>query len=434
MKIGELFVALGFDIKGQKEFDAVYTGMEKAGIAAGKLTIGVDLLNLGLLALLDSATKMAIGFKNFALQTGLSTEELQRWQHIAAVNNVTAEELTGTVKSLQDTRAAFALGEPQAVGAWSLLGIDPTQDPFKILEQLRGRLRSFADVGVARNLAQRVGISDNIFQMLVASNAEFEKWNRQFELTRAQTDTLRRLDNAWRDLRFEVSAIKAQFASALAPVLERVTKFLAWVGNGLAIVTNWLTSTNTVATITRTVLAILAVVLVAVGVAVTTLTAAIAGMVAMLSLFAPALLAVAAAAAPFVVVLGLLAAGITALVLLADDWWTAINGGKSALNWGASIAAVNAMAKAIQGLISAWQTLKSVAGFAVNPSSIIGNIAEMATAPGRSHGAGGSWSQVNNIDVQVDGARDPFATGHAVAKSLRQEIADAAYQAPVPNR
>ncbi len=432
MKIGELFVALGFDIKGQKEFDAVQSGMDKAFIQAGKLTIGVDLLNLGLLALLETATKMAVGFKNFALQTGLSTEELQRWQHIAAVNNVTAEELTSTVKSLQDTRAAFALGEPQAVGAWSLLGIDPTQDPFKVLEQLRARLRGFADTGIARNIAGKVGISDNVFQMLVASNEEFEKWNRQFEVTREQTDKLRRLDNAWRDLRFEISAVKAQFASALAPVLTAVTKALAFAGQAVAAFTNWLTSHNLAATVTRTILAVLAVVLVAVGIAVTTLTAALAGLLAIMALLSPALIAVATATAPVIATVAALAAAISGLILLFDDYWTAVHGGKSAFDWTASIAMVNAMAIALARVADTWEKLIQLRTNAI--TGVLGGLADLASGPARSHGAGGNWTQTNNVEVHVSGADSPETTGNMVAKTLRQEISDAAYQAPVPNR
>ena len=451
MKIGELFVALGFQIKGQAEFDEVENSMKKATMSAGKFALAVDIANLALFALLESATKMAVGFKNFALQTALSTEELQRWQHIAAVNNVAAEELTSTVKGLQDTRAAFALGEPQAVGAWSLLGIDPTQDPFQILTQLRTRLREFADVGIARNLAQKVGISDNVFQMLVASNAEFEKWNRQFELTRSQTDTLRRLDNAWRDLRFEIAAVKAQFASALAPVLEKATTFLAWMAKGLAVLTGWLTSASTMAKMARTALAVLAVTLVAVGVAATAVAGVLAAIAAGFAVLSPAVLVTGAALLPIIGYASAIAAVLIGLGLVIDDIISSLSGNKAVTRQlGEWLTEFKAIYKVIEGIWYIWDkiTQARAAGQRAfeglfeeginrinrNTTLLGGSTETVATGPARRGSTGGASTVVNDIDVHIDGARDPQLTGSAVVRSLRQEINDARYQAPATNR
>lgn len=453
MKIAELFIALGFKVQGQGAFDTVKGEIKHAAIDATKLTIAVNAVNFALLALMATGTKAAVVLKNFGAQTGLSRGELQKWSHEAEVNDVAADELRATIVGLQDARAAFALGEPQAVGAWSLLGVDPRQDPFKVLDELRARLKGIEDVGVARNLAERVGISSNVFALLRSSNDEFAKWRKNFEVTKQQEDRLIRLNRAWKDLRFNLTAIRIQFAAALAPALSLVARGLAWVTDKIAIFNAWLNSSVAVGRAFRFVLGALAIAFLLAGAAIAVVAAGLAALSAAMVLLSPAFLAVLPLIAEAALTFGVLLGFILAVVLAVDDMIASFTGGKAVTRTiGEWLAEFEAVRWTIEKIIEAWEL--AVKGFkaggkifedyfggffesrdAASQRGLTENRGAAWFAPrnvGRTGGGGGSWNQENNVTIQVDGARSPEATAKAVGRSVADEIKGAAYQLPVP--
>lgn len=456
MTIGSLFIALGFRVQGQQQFNAAQLGLKRAAIDATKLTLVINAVNVALLALMHTGTRFAVGMKNFTLETGLSTQSLQKWQHEAEVNDVTAAELTQTIKGLQDVRASFALGEPKEVGAWSLLGVDPRQDPFVVLENLRKKLRDVSDVGVARNLAERVGISENVFQMLRASNDEFSRWKRQFEVTQAQQDRLVRLNRAWHDLTYSLQAVRVQLASALAPAMEWLARVVGVVAKQVAILNHWLNSTNLLARVFRWVMGALAVAFLVAGVAAAVIAAALASLAAVVALLSPALLALLPILGELAVFLGLLLAFIVAIVLAVDDVITSFQGGKAVTRqigeWLASFELVEAALIRIMALWDGLLKLRTKGqGFfegmfqALTPEANApqdeidrmnqANRGAAWFAPKNLNlGAGPSVHQENNVDIRIDGARSPEATARAVGRSVKEEINSAAYQLPVPTR
>lgn len=456
MTIGSLFIALGFKVTGRQQFDDARLNLKHAAIDATKLTLAINAVNVALLALMETGTRFAVGMKNFTLQTGLSSQELQEWQHRAEVNDVTAAELTETIKGLQDERAAFALGEPKNVGAWSLLGVDPRQDPFVVLDQLRTKLLAIQDVGIARNLAEKVGISANVFQMLRAANDEFSKWRKQFEVTKQQEERLIRLNRAWKDLRYNLTAIRVQLAAALAPALEGLATVLSWLTKKFAEFNAWLNSSAVVAKAFRFLLGALAIAFLIVGAASAVVAAGLAALSAMFVLLSPAvaaLLPLLVEAAAFV---ALLTAFIVALVLAIDDMIMSFTGGKSVLRdigegigeWLSQFDSVLSVMEVIDALLqkiaATWKALNGQKAFEKLFGSFTSddlsrqierqqNRGAAWFAPrNQVGGAGGSWTQENNVEINIDGARSPEATGKAVGRSVKEEINSAAYQMPVP--
>jgi len=87
MKLGELFMTLGFDVddKKLKEFDAsvksVAGSMAKTVAVVTGALYAIDRFTAGTIR---NATAMA----SFNNQTGLSTKELMRWQSAAQLSNL----------------------------------------------------------------------------------------------------------------------------------------------------------------------------------------------------------------------------------------------------------------------------------------------------------------------------------------------------------
>ena len=94
-------ISLGFKIDGMDDMKSVEKSLKESTIAAGKLAAGVDLVVGALAAMMHTAVDAAVGFQKFNLTTGLSSSELQQWLYTASLANVSASELTESVKALQ---------------------------------------------------------------------------------------------------------------------------------------------------------------------------------------------------------------------------------------------------------------------------------------------------------------------------------------------
>lgn len=456
MKIGELFVALGFKVEGEP-LERTERQMESAAIKAGKLALVVNAVNVAMIAMVESATRAAVSLRLWEQTTGGSTDELQRWGNAARIVGLQANELKGAIESLQDARNAFALGEPQNVGAWSILGVDPTQDPFAVLKALRARLAATKDANLMRGLLGKVGMA-GVMPLLQAPADDFAKLERTI-LSRNQIDRLVELNREWQRLVVNLGALKNQISAGLAPALGMLASALGVVAHWLTIVTNYLSSGTTGAAVARFVLGALAIAFLAVGAAIAFVAAGLAGLAALLALASPALLAVAAAAAPVLVVLGVIGAAIAMLVLLLDDFWTAADGGEHVFDWSLSLKAVDLMAKGLEKLLWLWDKL--VAGFkagqrgfefllggadgkgwawgpfgqawAQDPAQAAAQNKGSAWFAPKTGGASGSWAQENKIEINVDGSRSPEDTANAVNRTIKRELENAGYQMPVPN-
>ncbi len=448
MKIGELFIALGFEIKGQKDFDDAEKGINRAAVGAGKLTLALDAVNVALLAAVGLAGRAGMALRNFAITTGLSTDELQLWQHYAVVNGKTADDLTGAIERLNEERAAFALGSPQNVGAWSLLGVNPTGDPFATLRALRTRLAGQNPL-IAKALLDRVGLG-GIAALIQAPTSQFEAWNRDFIASRAQIERLAKLDASWQSLLRSVVALRNVFATSLAPTLGAVARLFEWVAAKAAAVAQWLERGGGVASVVKFLLNGLVLVLLALGGALTVLTAGLAALALAFAAFSPAILAAGAALAPILFYATAIAAVLAGLVLIVDDIVTSLSGGRAVTrSLGEWLAGLTAVRVVIEGIWKAWDAIVKGIGlgtegfrrlFSLLPGWAVGVSATPPAfdnlgarmARGETTRGLATANQNNNVKIEVHGNGSAEATGRAVSRSLREEIANAAFQMPVP--
>ncbi len=231
MKIGELFVKLGFDVdsKGLKDVDK---GMNNARTGAIAMTVAVTGLTIAMKKMITTSLESAVVLKNFQIQTGLSREEFQKWRFVSEQNDVSGQELISTIKGIQQAQAAIRLGGGN-IKPFQLLGISPTEDPFQVLEQLRGKIKNL-DPAIASSVLGQMGIGDNFLNVLKNSNLEFGKLNKQFLLSRKEQDTLIQLNKSFKDLGFALRGIRNRFIALITP--EIISFFKAVKNNFLAII------------------------------------------------------------------------------------------------------------------------------------------------------------------------------------------------------
>lgn len=238
MKAGELFLEI--NAKGDISLiDTATKKMKNAAGAAKKVKAGILAFAASMYALNKVSTDMAVTLKNFAISTGLSTEELQKWTYAANQNDIAAEELIGSLKALEMNRAKIMKGEGN-ISPYQLLGLDPHQDPFSLLKQLQERIQGL-DPALVREQIGQLGISENMLNLLKQGNIELSALNDKYIVTKKETADLLSLNKAWKDLFFIVRQITTKLAALnvkpfleIVKILRNVSELLYKVAYGLS--------------------------------------------------------------------------------------------------------------------------------------------------------------------------------------------------------
>lgn len=221
MTIAELFIKLGVDVdqKGLNNIKDSISGISKSATLTAAALAGT----LFAIERLTSGTiKSAIEMKNFNQQTGLSIEELQRWQAVAVQSSsgLSIDEITSSVKALQDSLTDTRLGGSGKSGILALLGITSfgNKDAFQILDDVREQIKGLDDA-VATNLLQKLGLNPKMISILRLSNEEFEKLSKKDFLSEEQIRIITELGVAINNLRFDLGLIKDKAIADLSPAL-----------------------------------------------------------------------------------------------------------------------------------------------------------------------------------------------------------------------
>jgi hypothetical protein len=466
MKIADFFVGLGFDIDGAPELKELDTTLTKMTGNAAKLLAVFAGMTAALGAMLNATLDVARGFNLFEKSTGLSANELKRWQYVAGQVGAKAEEVEQSIKSIQQARADIMMGKGD-VAPWQLLGIAPGDNPFETLKQIRERIKDL-DPAVARSIASQMGIGDGVFAMLRLSNDEFDELQKKFQLTKTNNAVLAETNKQWSKFKFEISAVRDRLVAELVPALLPVIRFLRNVVGLMANFAEWLNKGSIAAKVVR-------IGLIAVGAAIVAITAALAVFVGVLGLATVAMTALDIAAAPLVPVIWAITAvvlvavgAVAALVLTLQDLWVGLQGGESLFvkafkGMGASINQVIEDMLRFLGIFdkiknaATWvyqkvtgSTMMSDEEFAGiddkmkaialklreeramlgDPAQNLTNSALAPTAPPQA--APSTVTQANEVNINVQSKGDPYETGRAIADPLRRALSDAAYQLPVP--
>lgn len=245
MKIGELFIALGFDVddKKLKEFnEGIKTGLNEllkmSAVAAG----AVYAINRFVSGAVDAATAL----RNFNNETGESARALQKWQVVSELTNaaVTADQVTSSFKAMSSAISDVRMGKGPS-GAFARLGISDVRDMTvpQVLEQLRANhsmnVGKWKQQGVS-NLYKEIGLDLGMLPALQKTREEFEKLGEDLLLTENQRKSLVDLGDAMRmfvkQLEYMQSVLSAEWAPTLMDWMKRAIPIMKDFGLSLAAV------------------------------------------------------------------------------------------------------------------------------------------------------------------------------------------------------
>lgn len=139
-------------------------------------------LAVQLASITDAGIKASLGFEQFSMHTGLSAQELQKWQIVAQQAHASAEDVTGSVEALTKHLANLAVGIPDAaLGSLQQLGISAfgaggkLKDAFQILGEVRQRLGVITqDAGQQERILAGLGINANLRETLLLADEQFK--------------------------------------------------------------------------------------------------------------------------------------------------------------------------------------------------------------------------------------------------------------------
>jgi soluble lytic murein transglycosylase-like protein len=174
----------------------------------------------------------------------MSARDLDAWQHTAMAFGGTADELTSSMQSLNDSLYAFAMGKGggDAVAALNSLGISAVDATGKaksmgeiykeVGEQFRAR---HFDVGTARQYGSALGMTGNIVNMELASNEEsvHQEMYKHSGVSDEAVAKSQQFQETWAKIDQTFQSVREKLFTALIPYIEQLLtqldKFATWV-------------------------------------------------------------------------------------------------------------------------------------------------------------------------------------------------------------
>jgi hypothetical protein len=172
LNIGELFVTLGVKGQGLGTLKDVAKTFANLPVDAAAAIAGMAGISLELGKMAEEAMHTAVAFQMFSNQTGLSWQQLQRWQIVAEQANVSAESVATSISTLERNLAEIRLGRGN-IAPFQMLGISPQQNAFAVLEQLRKRIQGL-NPATATNMITQMGLSPDMINVLKLTDQQFE--------------------------------------------------------------------------------------------------------------------------------------------------------------------------------------------------------------------------------------------------------------------
>lgn len=269
MNIGEFFLKIGISgadavSKGLKGINTDFEKLESTSLATKAALVGVF---YGLERLTGFASQMGMDLQKFAINTGLSRQELQKWQHAAMLFDVTGEEVASTITSIQQAMTGMQLGQGMPAGfdiMARMVKLDPKRinDTFYVLEKI-AEFRKKAPPAVANNLMKSLNISENMSQALAMINLKRDQGTSKDRLTDNESDKLAVINRKWKEIWNTIKMIGARlvatngffatdtllaFSRFLSDITEKLDKFkIVAVAAGIAIGLAFAPLTTTVA-------------------------------------------------------------------------------------------------------------------------------------------------------------------------------------------
>jgi hypothetical protein len=358
-----------------------------------------------IMAFSKSASDMAVSIDKIQSFTGLSTDAIQQLKGMIEQTGGSIEDVSGALRHFQEEAVNISLGRGGNIGAWQFMGVDPRQNPLTVMSQLQHKLKTMP-MALGNTIGKDLGLSDDLIYFLRNSDA-LQPTSKEMILSDSEIKRLKtfnfEFNKVWSNSKFILSKLGA----FITPLANQILYAASRMSHAINTVIN-----------------------------------AITPFMSQIERFAPAIALLFAGMAaklwPAKVALALMA-------LVLEDLITYLNGGDSVIgrwvnmfkeinNW---VTAIKVGIGAILDAITGGKFTESISDMLFDPKkfakdsmenlSMIGKhlgIIPMSSAPAT------AAATTNNVNIQVDGSKDPKATGAEVVKQFKKAVGDSYFQQP----
>lgn len=141
-------------------------------LASVASSLGLGGMYEGLKKIMDIGATAGVAMGQFASQTGLSAQNMDKFEKFSQRMGVQAGVATASVKGLQDAMFKVAMGEGNPE-PFTLLGIGPQSDVFKFLDQMHEKLKEITDPNLKRRILNNLNIAP---EMMIALQSTDQVW------------------------------------------------------------------------------------------------------------------------------------------------------------------------------------------------------------------------------------------------------------------
>lgn len=171
----------------------------------------------------------AIHLDKMSSLTGVSTTQLQRLGDLAAQTGASVDDITSAVQHFQRESVNIMLGRGGNIGVYQFLGLNPHEDPLKLLDQLSRKLKTMP-TALGTTMARDLGLSDDLIYFL--KNAEnLKPASDETLLTDKEIRRLKEFNFYFTRVFEQSKRVLQKFAAFLTPIASQVVYFFDRLGS-----------------------------------------------------------------------------------------------------------------------------------------------------------------------------------------------------------
>jgi hypothetical protein len=174
------------------------------------------------------ASDAAVHLDKLSTLTGLSTDTLQRMGDMAAQTGSSVDDIAGAVRNFQQQSVDIMLGRGGNIGAFQFFGLDPHEDPLKLLDQLAAKLKTMP-TALGNSMARDLGLSDDLIYFLKNKQNVMPPETKTL-LTDKEIKRLKDFNFYFTRIFEQSKRVMQKFAAFLTPIATLIINFFDRMG------------------------------------------------------------------------------------------------------------------------------------------------------------------------------------------------------------
>lgn len=165
----------------------------------------------------DEATRAIVALDNFNKITGVNTDTLRQWGFIAEQSNVKASSVISAFETITRARGDMLAGRGIS-NAWALLGVDPSQDPEKVFNEVLQKLGQIKDVNLRNVRISDLGFDPQLVNLIGKTREDLQGVFVNLQVKDKEKKALLDLKKSFVDLRITFALFTEKIAASFFPI------------------------------------------------------------------------------------------------------------------------------------------------------------------------------------------------------------------------